>query len=72
MREIRVRSGRFVPPWHRADPGEEREGRRLRWLKYKAALRRLTYEETQDLLRAAWPRIKTAVAARPRASRKKR
>jgi len=55
-----------------ADPGEEREGRRLRWLKYKAALRRLTYEETQDLLRAAWPGIKTAVAARPRASRKKR
>ena len=55
-----------------ADPGEEREGRRLRWLKYKAALRRLTYEETQDLLRAAWPRIKTAIAARPRTARKKR
>jgi 8-oxo-dGTP pyrophosphatase MutT (NUDIX family) len=55
-----------------SDPGKEREGRRLRWLKYKAALRRLTYEETQDLLRAAWPRIKIAVAVRPRASRKKR
>ena len=41
-----------------ADPGKEREGRQLRWLKYKQALRRLTYEETRELLREAWPRIK--------------
>lgn len=57
-----------------ADPGEQREGRRLRWLKYKQALRRLTYEETRDLLRDAWPRIKLSIAARSRAgtSRKKK
>ncbi len=54
------------------DPGKEREGRRLRWLKYKQALRWLTYEETRDLLRDAWPRIKLAVATRSRGSRKKK
>jgi 8-oxo-dGTP pyrophosphatase MutT (NUDIX family) len=54
------------------DPGKEREGRRLRWLKYKQALRWLTYEETRDLLRDAWPRIKVAVATRSRGSRKKK
>ncbi len=47
-----------------ADAGEEREGRRLRWLKYKQALRRLTYDETRDLLREAWPRIKVSAATR--------
>ena len=55
-----------------ADPGKEREGRQLRWLKYKQALRRLTYEETHELLREAWPRIKAAVAARSRGGRKKK
>jgi 8-oxo-dGTP pyrophosphatase MutT (NUDIX family) len=53
------------------DAGREREGRRLRWLKYKQALKRLTFEETQDLLRGAWPRIKLA-AVRTRRARKKR
>ena len=51
--------------------GEEREGRRFRWLKYKAALRRLSYEETRELLSDAWPRIKTATAARSRRPRTK-
>ena len=55
-----------------ADVGEEREGRRLRWLKYKQALRRLTYDETRDLLREAWPRIKVSAATRSRGSRKKK
>ena len=56
------------------DVGKEREGRRLRWLKYKQALKRLTFEETQDLLRGAWPRIKlaTRVRSRSRAARKKK
>ena len=52
--------------------GEEREGRRLRWLKYKQALRRLTYEESRDLLRDAWPRIKVSAATRSSGSRKKK
>lgn len=55
-----------------AGSGREREGRRLCWLKYKQALRRLTYGETRDLLREAWPRIELAVAARSRGSRKKK
>jgi 8-oxo-dGTP pyrophosphatase MutT (NUDIX family) len=56
-----------------SDAGKEREGRRLQWLKYKQALRRLTFDETRDLLRDAWPRIKkVSVAARPRAGRKKK
>jgi 8-oxo-dGTP pyrophosphatase MutT (NUDIX family) len=55
-----------------SDVGQEREGRRLRWLKYKQALRRLTFDETRDLLRDAWPRIKVSVAARPRVARKKK
>jgi 8-oxo-dGTP pyrophosphatase MutT (NUDIX family) len=54
------------------DAGREREGRQLRWLKYKQALKRLTFEETQDLLRGAWPRIKQSLARRPRSARKKR
>jgi len=54
------------------DAGEEREGRRLRWLKYKQAMRRLTYEETRDLLRDAWPRIKVAAVTRSSGSRKKK
>jgi 8-oxo-dGTP diphosphatase len=55
-----------------SDAGSQREGRRLRWLKYKQALRRLTFEETRDLLREAWPRIKIGLASRPRSSRKKK
>jgi 8-oxo-dGTP diphosphatase len=54
------------------DPGEEREGRRLRWCRYKQALRKLTYTETRDLLEEAWPRIEAAVANRPRSARKKK
>src|ERR1700752_3394334 len=52
--------------------GEEREGRQLRWLKYRQALKRLTFEETQELLRGAWPRIKQSVMRRPRTARKKK
>ena len=55
-----------------ADAGEQREGRRLRWLKYKQALRRLTYDETRDLLREAWPRIKVFAATRSGGNRKKK
>jgi 8-oxo-dGTP pyrophosphatase MutT (NUDIX family) len=55
-----------------SDAGKEREGRRLRWLKYKQALRRLTFDETRDLLRDAWPRIKVSVATRSRGGRKKK
>jgi len=54
------------------DSGREREGRRLCWLKYKQALRRLTYEETRVLLRDAWPRIKVSAATRAAGSRKKK
>ena len=54
------------------DAGKEREGRQLRWLKYKQALKRLTFEETQELLRGAWPRIKQSVMRRPRTARKKK
>ena len=54
-----------------ADAGKEREGRRLRWLKYKQALRQLTYAETRALLRRAWPRIRL-VPPSPRGSRKKK
>ena len=55
-----------------SDAGKEREGRRLRWLKYKQALRRLTFDETRDLLRDAWPRIKASVATRSRGGTKKK
>jgi len=55
-----------------SDAGKEREGRRLRWLKYKQALRRLTFDETRDLLRDAWPRIKVSVATRSRGGTKKK
>jgi 8-oxo-dGTP pyrophosphatase MutT (NUDIX family) len=54
------------------DLGKEREGRRFRWCRYKQALRRLTFEETRELLREAWPRIQVAVADGPRNARKKR
>jgi 8-oxo-dGTP pyrophosphatase MutT (NUDIX family) len=55
-----------------ADLGREREGRRFRWCRYKQALRRLTFDETRDLLREAWPRIQTAVSTAARVSRKKK
>jgi 8-oxo-dGTP pyrophosphatase MutT (NUDIX family) len=45
-----------------SDPGQEREGRRLRWFRYKPALRKLTYAETRNVLRKAWPRIESALA----------
>ena len=38
--------------------GKEREGRRLRWYGYKQALRKLTYVETREMLRKAWPVIR--------------
>jgi 8-oxo-dGTP diphosphatase len=52
--------------------GEEREGRRLRWCRYKQAVRRLTYDEARDLLRDVWPRVRAAVGHRSKAGRKKR
>jgi 8-oxo-dGTP pyrophosphatase MutT (NUDIX family) len=55
-----------------ADLGEEREGRRFRWCRYKQALRRLTFDETKDLLRDAWPLVQSAVAGASKAERKKR
>ena len=55
-----------------ADPGRQREGRRLRWLKYKQAQRRLTFDEMRELLRDAWPRIRLAATTRSRGSRKKK
>jgi 8-oxo-dGTP pyrophosphatase MutT (NUDIX family) len=54
------------------DLGSEQEGRRLRWLRYKPALRKLTYDETRALLRKAWPRVEQAFAKtvrRPKAPR---
>jgi 8-oxo-dGTP pyrophosphatase MutT (NUDIX family) len=54
------------------DLGEECEGRRFRWCRYKQALRRLTYDETKNLLREAWPLVQTAVAGAAKAERKKR
>jgi len=51
--------------------GKEREGRRLRWCRYKQALRRLTYDEARELLRDAWPRIESAAARTARARKKK-
>jgi 8-oxo-dGTP pyrophosphatase MutT (NUDIX family) len=55
-----------------ADLGKEREGRRFRWCRYKQALRRLTYEETRELLRNAWPLVQSSVTHAPKTARKKR
>jgi 8-oxo-dGTP pyrophosphatase MutT (NUDIX family) len=57
-----------------SNQGQEREGRRLRWLRYKPALRKLTYAETRNVLRKAWPRIEAALtnSGRPRAKSPKR
>lgn len=54
------------------DQGKEREGRRLRWCRYKQALRKLTYDETRNLLEEAWPRIEAAVQKRYPSARKKK
>jgi 8-oxo-dGTP pyrophosphatase MutT (NUDIX family) len=54
------------------DLGKEREGRRFRWCRYKQAVRRLTFEETRDLLREAWPRIQSAMSESSHGSRKKK
>jgi len=57
-----------------SDPGQEREGRRVRWFRFKPALRKLTYVETRDVLRKAWPRIESALskpAPRKAVSRKR-
>jgi len=40
------------------DRGKEREGRRLRWCGYKQALKKLSYDETREMLRKAWPAIR--------------
>jgi 8-oxo-dGTP pyrophosphatase MutT (NUDIX family) len=55
-----------------ADPGRQREGRRLRWLKYKQAQRWLGFDEMRALLRDAWPRIRVAVATRSPSRRKRK
>lgn len=54
------------------DVGKEREGRRLRWCRYKQALRKLTYDETREMLREAWPMAQKALRRRPRSARKKK
>jgi 8-oxo-dGTP pyrophosphatase MutT (NUDIX family) len=53
-----------------SDDGKEREGRRLRWCRYKQALNRLTFDEARDLLRKAWPRIQAAASRRRGTARK--
>jgi 8-oxo-dGTP pyrophosphatase MutT (NUDIX family) len=68
--DIRYRVHYFVVTTN--DPGKEREGRRLRWCRYKQALRRLTYDETRELLHGAWPIIQKALSRQPRSSRKKK
>jgi 8-oxo-dGTP pyrophosphatase MutT (NUDIX family) len=55
-----------------SDNGSEQEGRRARWCKYKQAMKRLTYDETKELLREAWPRIQSAVRNPAAVSRKKK
>lgn len=52
--------------------GKQREGRKLRWCRYKQALRRLTYDETRELLHGAWPVVQKAVSRRSRGGRKKK
>jgi 8-oxo-dGTP pyrophosphatase MutT (NUDIX family) len=54
------------------DAGKEREGRRLRWCRYKQALRKLTYDETREMLREAWPIVQKALTRRSRSARKKK
>jgi 8-oxo-dGTP pyrophosphatase MutT (NUDIX family) len=40
--------------------GRPERGRRLMWCSYADALRRLTFEDSQALLREAWPHIQFA------------
>jgi 8-oxo-dGTP pyrophosphatase MutT (NUDIX family) len=54
------------------DTGREREGRRLRWCRYKQALKKLTYDETRELLEGAWPAIQKALGQQRGRARKKR
>lgn len=54
------------------EAGKEREGRRLRWCRYKQALRKLTYDETREMLREAWPIVQKALRRRTRSARKKK
>ena len=54
------------------DSGKEREGRRMRWCRFKQALRKLSYKEAGDVLRKAWPQIEAAVKRRARRSTKKK
>ena len=54
------------------DAGEEREGRRMRWCRFKQALRKLSYKEAGDVLRKAWPQVETALKRRARSSTKKK
>jgi 8-oxo-dGTP pyrophosphatase MutT (NUDIX family) len=68
--EVRYRVHYFVVLTD--DPGQEREGRKLRWCRYKQALRRLTYDETRELLHGAWPVVQKAVSRRSRGGRKKK
>jgi 8-oxo-dGTP pyrophosphatase MutT (NUDIX family) len=54
------------------EAGKEREGRRLRWCRYKQALRKLTYDETREMLREAWPIVQKALRRPTRSARKKK
>jgi hypothetical protein len=54
------------------DPGKEREGRRMRWCRFKQALRKLSYKEAGDVLRKAWPQVEAALKRRARRSTKKK
>ena len=54
------------------DSGKEREGRRMRWCRFKQALRKLSYKEAGDVLRKAWPQVEAALKRRARRSTKKK
>lgn len=55
-----------------ADPGGEREGRRITWCSYKRARQRLTFADTRGILRKVWPRVELAGQAAKLKTRKKR
>jgi 8-oxo-dGTP pyrophosphatase MutT (NUDIX family) len=40
------------------DAGDPEPGRRHRWCSYDDALRKLTFDDTRELLREVWPRIR--------------
>jgi len=54
------------------DSGKEREGRRMRWCRFKQALRKLSYKEAGDVLRKAWPLVESTLKRRARRSTKKK